>query len=82
MEISGPRTCQSPRQSRLHVLDLHGRTQGYDPSPRSYNNASANGRELSKEHLSGVEKLMTPEQIAEAMKLAREIFERIQAKKK
>ena len=47
-----------------------------------YNNASANGRELSKEHLSGVEKLMTPEQKAEAMKLAREILERIEAKKK
>lgn len=46
------------------------------------NNASANGHESAKKNLGILEKKMTPEQIAEAMKLAREIFERIQAKKK
>jgi hypothetical protein len=47
-----------------------------------YNNASANGNEGAKWHLSTLEKEMTPEQKAEATKLAREILERIEAKKK
>ena len=47
-----------------------------------FNNASANGYEDAKENLGILEKKMTPEQIAEATKLAREILERIQAKKK
>jgi TPR repeat protein len=41
-----------------------------------WNNASANGNEQAKENLSIIEKNMTPEQIAEATKLAREIFNR------
>ena len=46
------------------------------------NNASAKGDETAKKNLGILEKKMTPEQIAEATKLAREILERIQAKKK
>jgi TPR repeat protein len=46
------------------------------------NNASANGDERIRELMGFIEKQMTPEQIAEATKLAREIFERIQARKK
>ena len=46
------------------------------------NNASANGNRDAKKNLGILEKKMTPEQIAEATKLAREILERIQAKKK
>jgi hypothetical protein len=40
------------------------------------------GDERAKEIRAIIEKSMTPEQIAEAMKLAREIFEWIEAKKK
>ena len=46
------------------------------------NNASANGNEGAKKNLSIMEKSMTPDQKAKATKLAREILERIQAKKK
>ena len=46
------------------------------------NNASANGDESAKKNLGILEEKMTPEQKAEATKLAREIFEWIQAKKK
>jgi len=47
-----------------------------------YNNASANGDERARELMGFIEKSMTPGQKAEATKLAREILERIQAKKK
>ena len=46
------------------------------------NNASANGNEGARKILGLVEKEMTPKKKAEATKLAREIFERTQAKKK
>ena len=46
------------------------------------NNASANGDERGKIIIGMMESMLTPEQIAEATKLAREIFERIEAKKK
>jgi len=46
------------------------------------NIAAANGYELAKEALAAIEKEMPPAQKAEATKLAREIFERIQAKEK
>jgi TPR repeat protein len=41
-----------------------------------YNNASANGNVIAKKNLSIIEENMTPEQIADATKLAREIFNR------
>ena len=46
-----------------------------------YNNASANRNENAKTNLGFLEREMTPEQKAEAMKLAREIFERVEPKK-
>ena len=46
-----------------------------------YNNASANGDEAAKKNLSDIEKTMTPDQISDANKLAREIFNRISTKK-
>ncbi len=45
------------------------------------NNAGANGDESARSWLSEIEKTMTPDQKAEALKLAREIFEKIEAKK-
>jgi TPR repeat protein len=47
-----------------------------------YNNASANGDERVRELMGFIEKQMTPEQKTEAMKLSREILDRIEAKKK
>jgi len=44
------------------------------------NNAGANGDELARSWLSEIEKTMTPEQKAEALKLAREIFNRVHKK--
>ena len=46
-----------------------------------YNNASANGVEAAKKNLSDIEKTMNPDQISDANKLAREIFNRISTKK-
>ena len=46
-----------------------------------YNNASANGDEAAKKNLSNIEKTMNPDQISDANKLAREIFNRISTKK-
>ena len=46
-----------------------------------YNNASANGSEAAKINLSNIEKTMNPDQISDANKLAREIFNRISTKK-
>ena len=46
-----------------------------------YNNASANGDEEAKKNLSNIEKTMNPDQISDANKLAREIFNRISTKK-
>ena len=46
------------------------------------NNGSANGDERVREFMGSIEKQMTPEQKAEATKLARKILERIEAKKK
>ena len=46
------------------------------------NNASANGNERGKIIIGMMESMLTPEQKAEAARLAREIFERIEAKKK
>ena len=47
-----------------------------------WNIAGASGDEDAKKNLAIVEKQMTSEQKAEAMKLAREMFARIEAKKK
>ena len=46
-----------------------------------WNIAGANGNKVVKEHLSTLEKQMTPEQKAEAMKLARELFAKLPKKK-
>ena len=46
-----------------------------------YYNASANGVESAKKNLSNIEKTMNPDQISDATKLAREIFNRISTKK-
>ena len=45
-----------------------------------FNIAGASGYELAKETLATIEKSMTPEQKAEAMKLARELFARLEKK--
>jgi TPR repeat protein len=46
-----------------------------------WNIAGANGHEDAKKNLAVVEKKMNPEQKAEAEKLAREIWEKIEARK-
>ena len=46
-----------------------------------YYNASANGVESAKKNLSNIEKTMNPDQISDANKLAREIFNRISTNK-
>ena len=64
------------------IVRAHGGSKDIVSAHAWANNASANGNERGKIIIGMMESMLTPEQKAEAARLAREIFERIEAKKK